>query len=181
MKKVVIALAALLWTAVAHAGCTLGALPFTFSNNTLADATQVDANFNQIVNSGAINCASSGANNDITSLNALITPITPAQGGANTFVGGGTGGTANAQTLAVSGPFSLTTGVTVIGTVSGGLTNTTSTTLQVNGGAALNVARSTQLGISTLVGGELTATNMFAATYNGSEWVLRAASTSSAR
>lgn len=59
----------------------VGALPFTLQNGTTADATEVMADFNTIkddVNNGA---AALGANNDITSLAGLTTPLSIAQGG----------------------------------------------------------------------------------------------------
>jgi hypothetical protein len=56
-------------------------VPFNLSNGTTADATQVMANFNAILAGLTVQAASAGANTDITSLGALVTPIT-AQGGA---------------------------------------------------------------------------------------------------
>lgn len=55
--------------------------PFTLVNGTTADASQVMANFLSIVTNGNANCASAGANTNITSLGGLTTPITIAQGG----------------------------------------------------------------------------------------------------
>lgn len=48
-------------------------LPYVFSNGTTADATQVNADLNQIVNNVNANAAANGANADITSLSALTT------------------------------------------------------------------------------------------------------------
>lgn len=56
-------------------------LPFTLTNGTVADATQVMADFNQIVNNVNANAAKNGVNNDITALTALTTPLTVTQGG----------------------------------------------------------------------------------------------------
>ncbi len=62
-------------------------LPYTFFNGTVADATQVDADFNQIVANVNANGAHSGANSDITSLTALSTPLSTAQGGTGRTTG----------------------------------------------------------------------------------------------
>lgn len=55
--------------------------PFTLANGQVADATQVMANFNNLLNCANNNLAHNGANSDITSLSALTTPLTVAQGG----------------------------------------------------------------------------------------------------
>ena len=65
-------------------------LPYTLSNGTTNDATQVMADFNQIVNDTNANAAHNGANSDITSLTGLTTPLSAAQGGT-----GNANGTAN--------------------------------------------------------------------------------------
>ncbi len=73
----------------------VGALPFTLQNGTTADATQVMADFNSIKTDVNSNAAANGANNDITSLAGLTTPLSVAQGGSGsaapapfTFTGG---------------------------------------------------------------------------------------------
>lgn len=169
MKKLLAALL-ILWAGVARANCTTGAFPFQLQNNTLADATQVMANFNQVTTGITANCAGSGVNNDITSLNALTTPITPAQGGTNLFAGPTAGGSANALTIAVSSNFTLTAGNRVAGIVA--LNNTGPTTLQANATTNLPFQRKTQLGLQNMNGGELIAGNPFLAVYTGSAWVL---------
>lgn len=59
-------------------------LPYTIANGQAIDAVPVMANFNALAAltpvAGAV-AAAAGANNDITSLNALATPLTTAQGG----------------------------------------------------------------------------------------------------
>ena len=65
-------------------------LPYTLANGTTDDATQVMADFNQIVNNTNANAAHNGANSDITSLSGLTTPLSAAQGGT-----GNANGTAN--------------------------------------------------------------------------------------
>ena len=56
-------------------------LPNTLTNGTTADATQVMADLNQIVNNVNANAAANGANSDITSLSGLSTPLSVSQGG----------------------------------------------------------------------------------------------------
>ena len=88
------------WTgALAGVNCSL---PFVLQNNTLADANQVMANFNAII-SCLFNAASAGQNNDITALNALTVPITPAQGGTPVYLGGASTGT-NDQAVPITTP-----------------------------------------------------------------------------
>lgn len=95
-----IALAAALWllpTLALAANCNSN--PFTLTNGQTADATQVMANFNNLLNCGNNNLAHNGANSDITSLSGLTTPISVAQGGTGLatltanglLVGNGTG------------------------------------------------------------------------------------------
>ena len=56
-------------------------LPNTFVNGTTIDATQVDANFAQILSNVNTNAAENGANSSITSLSGLTTPLSVPQGG----------------------------------------------------------------------------------------------------
>lgn len=170
MRKILAALA-LLWGAAAQA-CPIGAYPFILQNGTLADASQVMGNFNQVVAGVAANCAQSGINNDITALNALSTPITPFQGGSSFFPGGVVGGTSTAVTLTVATNFTLTPGYRV-----GGIVLTTNpagspVTLAVNSTGAQPFFRKTQLGPFPLNGGELIGGNPFIAVWNGSQWIL---------
>lgn len=154
----------------AEAACSTGSMPFQLQNGTVADATQVMANFNQITASVGSSCAGAGVNNDITSLNALSTPIAPSQGGTPVFAGGVTTGGTNAQVLTVASNFTLTTGYHVTGFWS--LTNTGPLTMQANVSAATNVLRKTQLGLTSMRGGEAVAGEPFDLIYNGTNWVL---------
>ena len=78
----------------------INSLPFTLVNGQTADATQVMADFNQIVANANSNAAHNGANSDITSLSALSTPLSVPQGGSGQvtlaahalLVGAGTAG-----------------------------------------------------------------------------------------
>lgn len=67
------------------------ALPFTLTNGTTADATQVMANLNDIRDGVNSNAAHSGANSDITSLSGLTTPLSKSQGGTGNTTGAPSG------------------------------------------------------------------------------------------
>jgi hypothetical protein len=174
MKKLLFALClSLLCPTSGQAGCSAGALPFILQNNTVADASQVMADFNQITNSMLTNCAAAGANSDITSLGALSTPISAPQGGTSIWLGAASSGTANVQTVTTTSPpsgFSLTTGYRVTFPV--GVANTGATTLNVNGTGALNVFRQTPSGVLPLVGGEFVVSQRLLVEYDGVQWEL---------
>lgn len=57
------------------------AMPNTLTNGQTADATQVMANFNQLVSNGNSGCAENGTNSSITQLTGLTTALTVGQGG----------------------------------------------------------------------------------------------------
>lgn len=88
MKKTgLLALAlGLLFAAPAMAANCSG-YPFTLQNGQLADANQVQANFNAILGCANANLAHNGTNLDITSLNGLLIPLTVAQGGTGNTTG----------------------------------------------------------------------------------------------
>src|SRR3974390_1523645 len=157
MKKLLVFLfASLAWMGGAQAQI-IGALPYTFVNGQVADANQVMSNFNFIVNSTNANAANGGINTNITQLNALTTPLTPAQGGTSIYIGGTSTNSGNAYTIGSPTPlgFTLTTGKTVCFIVNSG--NTGVTTLNVNATGATNFFRQpTNVGTTAMVGGELT-------------------------
>lgn len=164
----VVAIAAIGTHFVARAGVTCS-LPFQLQNATTADATQVMANYNALVTCLAA-AAAAGANNDITSLAALSTPITNAQGGTPVYVGGVSTGSINAHIVSTVVPsnFALVAGRQVTFTAGG--TNTGPTTLNVNGTGAVNVFRRSHLGISALVGGEIAFNQSVTVIYDGTEY-----------
>lgn len=170
MKRWFIGLLVSLWASAAAANvpCTL---PFNLLNGTTADATQVMANYNALVTCLA-NAAAAGANNDITSLSALVTPITPSQGGSSVYVGGTSTGSANAQVVGSVTPlnFSLTTPSRIL--FIAGFTNTGATTLNVNGTGATNVFRYGPNGPVALIGGEIVAGNFVEASFDGTRFIL---------
>lgn len=148
-------------------------IPFTFVNGTVADATQVNANFNALVTCLG-NAAVAGVNGDITQLTGLSTPLTPASGGTSQFMATGvTTGSGNVQGIAATLPnnFSLTSGYRV--SFIAGFSNNNATTLSIGSTAARNLFRkTTQFGAVAMVGGELVAGNAYSAIYDGTEYVL---------
>src|SRR5882757_10399578 len=109
----------------------VGALPFTLQNGTIADANQVMSDLNTIVAGVNANAATAGINTNITALNSLTTPLVYTSGGTSNYIGGTSGGSANAQTLASPIPsgFTLTTGKSV--TFTAGFTNNAALQLNV--------------------------------------------------
>lgn len=86
------------------------ALPVTLVNGTLADATQVQADFLAIVNAVNSGAASAGANTDITSLTGLTTPLSIFYGGTGASTApnaranlGAAGSGANSDITALTG------------------------------------------------------------------------------
>jgi hypothetical protein len=90
------------------------ALPYTLTNGTTADANQVMADLNDIVNGTNNNAAHNGPNSDITSLTGLTTPLSIAQGGTGVGLVGAAGtipvsdGAAFAWSSTVNGPLTVT-------------------------------------------------------------------------
>lgn len=146
-------------------------VPFQLQNNTVADATQVMANYNALITCLG-NAAAAGANNDITSLNALSTPIPTSGGGSTIYIGGTSTGSANVQTITSTTPtgFSLTAGKRV--TFIAGFSNTAAITLNVNSLGAVNVYRRTQFGISPAVAGDIVAGQLTEAVFDGAQFQL---------
>jgi len=157
-------------------------VPFVFVNGQPADANQVNSNFNSLVSCFS-SAAGAGVNTDITALNALTTPITPAQGGTQYFWGGTSTGSANAYVVTTVTPtsgFSLSAGVIV--TFISNFANTPAAagtvTLNVNGSGAKPIGRQTRIasGIAAsqnLVGGELLGTNsVVQVQYTGTTWLI---------
>jgi hypothetical protein len=170
MKKILTGLF-MFWAGAAQAQI-VGTLPFQLQNGTTADATQVMADFNKILNDVNINAAKNGVNTDITALNALVTPITPVQGGSTVYFASTSAGTANAQTVASPSPVGFTLSVGKRVTFIAGFTNTGAMTLNVNGTGATAVNRYTPAGPLALTGGEVVLNNYVEAVYDGTRFVL---------
>jgi hypothetical protein len=170
MRKFILATVLWLWSGLAYAGVMCpGITPFV--PGTLADANQVNANFNTVV-ACLLNAAVNGVNTDITALTALSAPIGTVAGGSAVYAGGVSGGTANAQTITATTPsgFALTPGLGVVFQVGPGLTNTGTVTLAVSPTAATPVLRPSPSGPQALTGGELTAGNIVYAVYDGTQF-----------
>lgn len=95
LRHIALGCALLLGSAQSAFALNCSAYPYTLTNGSTADANQVMADFNLIRNCANANLAASGANADITSLSALSTPLSIAQGG--------TGGTSAAAALTALG------------------------------------------------------------------------------
>lgn len=154
-----------------------GSKPFTFIPGTVISSSQVNADFDYIINQVNTNAAKNGANSSITSLLGLTTPIAPAFGGSATYVATTVGGTVDAITITATTPaissFSLTTGVSVTFVPTG--TNTIiSPTLNVNGTGAVIINKNTTGASTDLRPGELTSGQVVTLYYNGSRWVREA-------
>jgi hypothetical protein len=167
MRKI-LALFFLLWSIPAYAGVTCS-LPYTFTNGTVADATQVMANYNALVTC-LTNAAHSGANNDITSLSALTTPLTPGQGGSNVYIGASP--TTSGSEILISGTtptgYGNTQGYSVV--FNSPLSNTGPVTIAVNGTPnVVNLYKQSTAGPVPLTGGELVNGQVVFATYDGTE------------
>jgi hypothetical protein len=168
MRKILVLLFSLC-TCAAQAQI-IGALPFTLQNGTIADANQVMSDFNTIVAAVNANAANAGINTNINALNSLTTPLVYTSGGASNYIGGTSGGSANAQTIASPIPsgFTLVTGKSV--TFLAGFTNTGPTTLNVASTGATNVFKQGPSGPVALSGSELTAGNLITAIFDGTQY-----------
>jgi hypothetical protein len=149
-------------------------LPFNLTNGTTADASQVMANYNALTACMLNNLAASGANNDVTSLSGLTTPLSPAQGGTVNYVGATASGT-NTIVVASTTPsnFTLTAGNT-LSFISSAVGNTGAATLNVNGTGAKAILRAIPNGSITasLVGGEIPAGAFVQVLYTGGAYML---------
>ncbi len=132
-------------------------IPYTLTNGSLADATQVIANFNAIVTDTNANAATSGANTNITSLTGLTTPLANTYGGTVIYTGGTTGGSANAQTLVTTVPSNFAQTAGNIVTAIAGFSNSGSMNLAVNALPLQSVYKQSPSGEVLLTGGEVVA------------------------
>jgi microcystin-dependent protein len=168
MRKI-LALVLALWAAPVTAQI-VGTLPFTLQNGTIADANQVMSDLNTIVAAVNANAANAGINTNINALNNLTTPLVYTSGGTSNYIGGTSGGSANAQTVASPIPsgFTLVTGKST--TFLAGFTNTGPTTLNVASTGATNVFKQGASGPVALSGSEFTAGNLYTATFDGTQY-----------
>lgn len=172
MKKFLASLLFFLLCTQLACASIIPSVPYNLTNGTLADATQVMGNFNTIVTDVNANAATAGANNNITSLTGLTTPLTTLQGGTSVYVGGTSSGSGNAQILATTNPasFTLTTGNIVTGVA--GFTNTGATTLNTRGTGAVAVDINTSSGLAALAGGEIVVNQPYMFYFDGTVYEL---------
>ena len=129
-------------------------LPFIFTNGTTADATQVNADLNQIVAGVNANAAAAGSNSDITSLSNLATASHALSLGSTLGVTGLatlSGGAAVTGLATLSGGAAVTGGTTT-DTLSVTSTETVTGLLTASGG--VSTAALTATGLLTASGGE---------------------------
>lgn len=152
----------------------IGALPFLLQNGTTADATEVDADFDQIVIDVNNNAANAGVNTNITALQGLTTPLTQAQGGTTAFIrAGASTGSANAQVVATPVPTGFVLGFGYSITFLAGFTNTSSMTLNVNGLGAFTCFKPSPASIIQLTGGEVQAGTVVTFVWDGAEFIFQ--------
>lgn len=156
-----------------------GSKPFTFTPGTVISSSQVNANFDYIINQVNTNAAKNGVNASITALTGLTTPINPTQGGSQLYTSGTVGGTANALTISTTTPaissYSLSNRNLV--TFIAAATNTASApTLNVNGTGALVLFKTgagtpgdATIGVRP---GEIIAGGAYLVYYNGVGYVI---------
>lgn len=172
MSRILGLILALLLSSPALAGVPCS-LPFTLTNGTLADATQVMANYNALVTC-LTNAAAAGANNDITSLTGLTSPILPTQGGSNLFIASQSNASVgNSVVLGGLSPtgYANIFGYTVFFVPS--LTTTGAVTAAVNGQPALNVLKPSSGGLIPLTGQEIVSGQGAFITFDGVEFILQ--------
>ncbi len=159
MKRILASIALWFWAATAAVAGVPCTVPFNLQNGTTADATQVMANYNALITCLG-NAAAAGANNDITSLLALSTPISPIAGGSTIFMGGTSTGSANAQVIATTVPTGFALSASSRVTFIAGFTNTAATQINVNSTGLTNLYRMSPSGPQALTGGEVVAGNL---------------------
>jgi len=174
MRKLLVSLL-VLFTFSASQAQIIGSLPYTLTNGTTADASQVMANYNYIISQVNSNGATAGTNSNITALVGLSTPLSAAQGGSQIYIGGTSTGSANAQV--VSAPL-IPTGFSLVNKpivcFSAGATNISGgTTLNVNSTGVTSVLKQTPYGLQSLAGGEFTSGQLTCVQYDGTqyEWI----------
>ena len=183
MKKLLTALF-FLFSTPALASVPCGPMQFQLQNGQVADATQVMANFNQLVTCFG-SAAVAGNNNDITALSALTSPIPPALGGTSTFLATAASTapvSPNAQVVSATQPnyvqITLTTVVFIAGFSNTGPMSTSVSTcggpcgLTIGSTPQTTVLRRTTDGLQPLAGGEIIAGTVTAVMFDGTQYQL---------
>jgi len=175
-KKLVLALLVFLSTigSVAADSIITGSKPFTFTPGTTISSSQVNADYDYIINQVNTNGAKNGANSSITSLLGLTTPLNVASGGTAIWTATTIGGTANAITVTATTPaissYSLTKGNIV--NLQATASNTGAVTLNVNSLGVKTLFKQTTIGLVNLSGGELQTNNTYSIYYDGANYML---------
>jgi hypothetical protein len=175
-KKSILALFMFLFTtsSVTADSIITGSKPFTFTPGTTISSSQVNADYDYIINQVNTNAAKNGANSSITSLLGLTTPINVASGGTAIWTATTIGGTANAITVTATTPvissYSLTKGNIISLQVTAA--NTGAVTLNVNSLGVKTVFKPTYSGLVNLTGGELQVNQVYLVYYDGTNYIL---------
>src|SRR5208337_518810 len=161
----------LLYLSVAQAQI-IGTLPYSFSNGTIIDAGQMNADFGYVVSQVNARAVSIGSNSSITSILGLTTPLSAGQGGSVVYTASTSAGSGNAQVVATATPsgFALVGRPTIIFTA--GFTNTSATQFNINSTGLVNVLKQTQAGLVALTANDIIAGSLVIATYDGSQYEL---------
>ena len=169
MKKLLAALFFFLSISAANAGVSCS-VPFNLTNGTIADASQVMANYNAILSCLANNAAESGANSSITALLGLTKPLNAASGGSTVYRGGVSTNVASAYSITATVPtgFTLTQNYSVVFVANA--SNSGPVTLSVNGGTATNIYKQTITGPVPLTGSEIQNNQAVVTWYDGTQW-----------
>ena len=145
-------------------------IPYSLTNGTIADASQVMGDLNTILSYVNANAAGNGVNTSITQLTGLLSP--PSGAGSLLFAGASVAGTANAITVPTTypGAFQLVQGECIWWTPT--IANTGSATMNVASTGAVSFLKLTLSGLQQLTGGELVAGQPNLACYNGGAWIV---------
>lgn len=176
MRRIATALltSILLTTSVFADSIITGSKPFTFTPGTTISSSQVNADYDYIINQVNANAAKNGVNSSITALLGLTTPIAVSGGGSPIWTATTIGGTANAVTVTATTPiissYSLTKGNIV--SLQATATNTGTATLNVNSLGATAIVRPTQSGLIALIGGEIQSGQVYNVYYDGTQYIL---------
>jgi hypothetical protein len=131
------------------------------------------SDLNTIVSAVNANAANAGINTNINALNSLTTPLVYTSGGTSNYIGGTSGGSANAQTVASPIPsgFTLVTGKSI--TFIAGFTNTGPMTLNIASTGATNVFKQTASGAGAMAGGEIVNSLVYTAVFDGTQFQIQ--------
>jgi hypothetical protein len=151
-----------------------GSKPFTFIPGTVISSSQVNADFDYIINQVNTNAAKNGVNSSITALLGLTTPLDPGVGGSPIYTSGVAGGTANDITVSTTQPaissYSLVAGNFVLFVAAS--TNTGPSTLDVNTTGITAIQKTTASGLVALTGGEIVSGQSVLTYFDGTRYIL---------